>query len=195
MTLAFDFMFPSMITWGDLAAKAYSADFDPVRDYITEMDPPQSILGSPFSKLLMSLGSWPTATIPEEFRKTQGSDVQTLLLSGSIDFSTPAGYATYDLLPRLTNGKQVILKEMGHTGDLWKVERPATLHLLTSFYDTGVADDSWFTYAPMEFHVSWGFPELAKISLAFLLLIFIGIIGLIRIIIRRSRRHALGKTI
>jgi pimeloyl-ACP methyl ester carboxylesterase len=190
MTLAYDFMFPSMITWGDLAAKAYSADFDPKRDYITEMDPPNSILGSPFSKLLMSLGSWPTAHIPDEFRKTRQSDVETLLLSGSIDFSTPAGYATHNLLPQLTNGKQVILKEMGHTHDLWTIERPATLHLLTSFYDTGVADDSQFTYAPMEFQVSWGFPKLAKIGLVFMFLLITGIVLFVISIINRVRHRA-----
>ncbi len=189
MTLAYNFMFPSMITWGDLAAKAYSADFDPRRDYVTEMDPPNSILGSPFSKLLMSLDSWPTAPIPDEFRKTQHSDVETLLLSGSVDFSTPAGYATHDLLPQLTNGKQVILKEMGHTHDLWTIQKPATLHLLSGFYDNGMADDSLFTYAPMEFHVSWGFPKLAKIALALVLLIILGIVSLGRIIIRRIRHR------
>ena len=189
MTLAYDFMFPSMITWGDLAAKAYSADFDKSRNYVTEMDTPNSILGSPFSKLLWSLASWPTSPIPDEFRKVQHSDAETLLLSGSIDFSTPAGYATHDLLPQLTNGRQVILKEMGHTGDLWNIQRPATLHLLTSFYDTGVTDDSQFTYAPMEFNVTWGFPGIAKIALAFFILIITGIIVLIRLIIRRIRRR------
>ena len=189
MTLAYDFMFPSMITWGDLAAKATSADFDQTRNYTAEMDPPQSIIGSPFSKLLWSLTEWPTATIPEEFRKTQHSDVETLLLSGSIDFSTPAVFATSELLPRLANGKQIILAEMGHTQDLWTVERSAMIRLLTSFYDTGVADNSLLTYAPMDFHVSWGFPELAKIALASVLLIVLGITVLIWVIIRRIRRR------
>ncbi len=188
MTLAYNFMFPSMIIWGDLASKAYSADFDPVRDYMTEMDPPNSILGSPFSKMLMSLGSWPTAAIPDEFRKARQTDVTTLLVNGSIDFSTPAGNATRNLLPYLTNGKQVILKEMGHTHDIWTVQRPATLHLLTSFFDTGVADNSMFTYSPMMFHVSMGFPLITKLALACIFLICLGFFGLARIVIRRIRR-------
>ncbi|MDO9340368.1 MAG: alpha/beta hydrolase [Bacteroidales bacterium] len=189
MTVAYNLMFPSMITWGDLAAKAISADFDRTRDYATEMDPPHSILGSPFSKLLWSLVDWPTASIPDEFRKAQHSSVETLLLSGSVDFSTPAEYATHELLPLISNGKQVILAEMGHTNDLWNVQRTATIRLLTSFYDTGVADDSLFTYAPMDFHVSWGFPKLAKIAIAFVLLIVLGLLGLVWVIIRRIRRR------
>jgi hypothetical protein len=188
MSAAYDMMFPSMITWGDLAAKAISADFDRTRDYASEMDPPQSILGSPFSKLLWSLVDWPTASIPEEYRHVQQSSVETLLLSGSIDFSTPAGYATFELLPKLSNGKQVILSEMGHTNDLWNVQRPATIRLITSYYDTGKADDSLFTYAPMDFQVSWGFPKLAKIAIAGMVLITIGLVVLIWIIIRRIRR-------
>ncbi len=195
MSAAYDLMYPSMITWGDLAAKAISADFDRTRDYATEMDPPQSILGSPFSKLLWSLVDWPTASIPDEYRHVQQSSVETLLLSGSIDFSTPAGYATSELLPNLSNGKQVILAEMGHTNDLWNVQRPATIRLITSFYDTGKADDSLFTYAPMDFHVSWGFPKLAKIAIASMFLITIGLVVLIWIIIRRIQRFIKRKAV
>jgi len=193
MSLAYDFVFPSMFTWGDMAAKAASADYDPTRDYAAEMDPPGSILGAPFSKLLWSSAAWPTASIPEEFRKVQYSAVETLLVSGSVDFSTPAEYATLELLPKLTNGRQVILAEMGHTQDLWDVQRPATIRLLTSFYDTGVADDSLFIYAPMDFHVSWGFPKFAKIALVSVLLIVAGVIKPAWFIIRRIRRRIAGQ--
>jgi len=189
MTLAYNFMFPSMITWGDLAAKALSADFNSTRNYATEMDPPNSIIGSPFSKLLWSLGDWPTAPIPEEYRKTQYSNVETLMVSGSIDFSTPAVFAAKELLPKLPNGKQVILAEMGHTGDLWKVQPAATIHMLKSFYDTGIADNSLYTYAPMEFGVTWGFPKIAKIAVGSLILIILGLSWLIWFIIRRIRRR------
>lgn len=193
MSLAYDFVFPSMFTWGDLAAKAVSADYDATRDYAAEMDPPGSILGAPFSKLLWSSAAWPTAPMPEEFRKAQHSDVETLLVSGSVDFSTPAEYATNELLPQLTKGRQVILAEMGHTQDLWGVQRQATKRLLASFYDTGVADDSLFTCAPMEFHVSWGFPRLAKIALVAVVLIVAGVTGLVWFIIRWIRRRIAGQ--
>lgn len=189
MSIAYNFMFPSMIKWGDLASKASSADFDQTRNYTVEMDPPNSILGSPFSKMLWSLEGWPTASIPEEFRKTQNSDTETLMVSGSIDFSTPAVYAARELLPQLANGRQIILAEMGHTGDIWKVQRAATIHLLTSFYDTGIADDSLYTYSPMEFDVSWGFPGIAKVAIASFFLIIVGLLVLFRFIIRKIRRR------
>ncbi|RPH35514.1 alpha/beta hydrolase, partial [bacterium] len=112
MSLAYDHVLPSLMVWGDLASKAVSADYDSARSYDAEMDPADMPLGSPMGKLLwgpLRAGQWPTKQLPEEFRKLQRSGVETLLLSGSIDFSTPAEFATRELLPYLKNGKQVIL--------------------------------------------------------------------------------------
>jgi hypothetical protein len=167
MSMAYDFM-PSTSIWGESALKAASADFDSSRDYFTEMDPPNSILGAPVSKLLWGAAQFanlPIKKIPEEFRKSQPSEVETLLISGSIDFSTPAEFATKELLPYLSKGKQVILSEMGHDGDVWNVQPEATRLLLTSFYDTGVPNDSLFVYQPMDFDAKLKFPKLAKLVL------------------------------
>jgi len=167
MSMAYDFM-PSTSIWGEFILKGVSAEFDSSRDYFTEMDPPNSILGSPVGKLLwgsVQFGNLPIKKIPEEFRKVQPSDVETLLISGSIDFSTPAEFAAKELLPYLSKGKQVILSEMGHCDDVWKVQREATRLLLTSFYDTGVPNDSLFVYQPMDFDTKLKFPKLAKLVL------------------------------
>jgi len=194
-SLASDFL-PPPITWGDFIAKAASAgDFDPLRDYATEMDPPGSILGSPWSLLFAgSLKGWPTNPIRAEFRQVQPSDVETLLVSGSIDFSTPAEFATDELLPYLTNGQQIILAERGHqVADLFNVQPEGTERLLTSFYNTGVADDSLYTYAPMDFSVSLGFPALAKIMLGIVLLLIAVAVMVVRFVVRRLR-HRLVRT-
>lgn len=143
LSMAYRFFIPSSGVWGDHASKAVSADFDPSRDYFVEMDPPGSIIGSPMGELAWGISrfvSWPIQPIPEEYRRSQTSDVETLLLSGSIDFSTPAEFATNELLPCLRNGKQVILAEMGHSEDVFGVNPEATERLLTSFFDTGVPD-------------------------------------------------------
>jgi pimeloyl-ACP methyl ester carboxylesterase len=187
MSLAHDFVFPSQIIWGDLAAKAFSADYDSTRDYDAEVNPSNSILGSPLSFLQWSSlkNNWPMRLLPAEFRQAQPSEVETLLISGSIDFSTPAEFAAEELLPKLARGKQVILREMGHTQDVWNVQPQALEHLLTSFYDTGAADDSRFTYAPMDFKVAWGFPLLAKLLLGVVLLVAVAVAAVIWFIARR----------
>ena len=55
------------------------------------------------------------------------SDVETLLIGGTLDFATPAANATKELLPHLPNGHQVVLPGFGHTNDFWNLpgRRPA----------------------------------------------------------------------
>ncbi len=162
MSQMYDSALPPVNIWGDFAVKGL-IDYDPERDYVTEMNPPDSIIGSPASLIGgPAVEGWPGNTLPAELRQVQPSDVETLLVSGNIDFSTPAQFATDELLPFLSNGEQVILSEFGHTGDVWGMQPEATVRLLTSFYDTGVADASLYSYQPMDFHVEIGFPEMAK---------------------------------
>ena len=116
----------------------------------------------------------------------QPSNVETLLVSGSIDYSTPAQFAEEEILPSLSNGEHVFLSEFGHVNDLVGFQPQAANHLLKTFFDNGQVDDSLFSYQPMDFKVGLGFPELAKISLAVLFLLFVGLILLIKFIIRRK---------
>lgn len=192
MSLAYDHVVPSMAIWGEMASKAVSADFDSTRDYCRDMEPPDMPLGSPLSKLLwgpLSYGRWPTKQLPEEFRKARQSDVQTLLLSGSIDFSTPAEFATNKLLPYLKNGRQVVLSECGHVNDVLNVNPENARLMLTTFYSTGVANTSMNSYVPMDFRVSWGFPAIAKIALGAVVLVGLLLVLVIVWIVRwRWRR-------
>jgi pimeloyl-ACP methyl ester carboxylesterase len=102
-SVMFDRMIPKALNWGDNAAKALSADYDPGRDYEADMMPPDSVLGSPMSRMLgaQKYGGWPIKPIPEEYRKPRSSDVETLMVNGNLDFATPAEYAKKELLPCL----------------------------------------------------------------------------------------------
>lgn len=178
MSMAYDLFVPKSFVWGDFFAKGGSADLNPNRDYTATLRAPESIIGSPVAFAIWAPLSqaWPQGKMSYELSKVHPSDVETLLVSGSIDFSTPAEYATNELLPSLKNGKQVILSEMGHVSDLWNVQPKATLRLLTSFYDTGKADESHYKYEPMNFKVSLGFPVLAKILFASSALLILGLV-------------------
>jgi pimeloyl-ACP methyl ester carboxylesterase len=190
LSLAYDHVMPSMSTWGDLAAKAVSADFDPGRDYYRDMEQTGTPLGSPLSTLLwgpLNFSRWPMRSLPEEFRKARPSAVETLLLSGSNDFSTPAEFATRELLPYLKNGKQVILSEYGHVGDLLNGNPENTMRILTGFYKSGMADTSMNTYVPMDFNVRWGFPLIAKVALAVIVVLILLLILLAIWLIRKIR--------
>jgi pimeloyl-ACP methyl ester carboxylesterase len=193
MSLMYDLMNPaSMLTWGQSAAIVMSTDFDPTRDYLAEMNPPSSILGAPQSEFAwgpLYLADWPATAIPAEYRQVRMSEVETLLVSGSVDGTTPARYATEELLPSLSNGQQVILSEFGHVDDVWNLQPEATKCLLTTFYDTGVVDDSHFTYQPMQFRVGLGLPTTAKLLLVVVAAVIAGAVALIWFIARRIRRR------
>ena len=96
----------------------------------------------------------------------------------------------------LENGQQVILSEYGHTGDIWSLQPEALQHLLTTFYNTGDVDDSLFVYQPMDFNVGLGFPEIAKISVAVLVLLVLllgwGVWALIRRRLSNPSRQTKG---
>ena len=190
MSLASDFALPTMFTWGDFFAKG-STDYDAARNYVAELDPPDSILGSPvalwFCEAFSESEDWPIQLLPAELRQVQPSAVETLLVSGSFDVSTPPEAATQGLLPALSHGKHVILSEMGHSPDPMSLQPQAYERLLTSFYDTGVADDSLYTYLPMDFNVPRGLPALAKIMLGTIPLVISLIAVLVWLIIRWVR--------
>jgi pimeloyl-ACP methyl ester carboxylesterase len=96
LTLLGPRLLASAAVWGDNAAKRTSlGEYDPARDYRAELNPPDSIFGSPGTTIAYAeYTGWPANLIPEEYRMVQPSDVETLLVSGSIDFNTPVHLAT-----------------------------------------------------------------------------------------------------
>jgi hypothetical protein len=182
-----------MMTWGEFFALGASADYQPDRDYRSDLTSPNAVLGAPMSLLIWGSagGYWPPNLMGEQYRQVQPTDVETLLISGSVDFSTPAQFAEQELLPSLSNGQSVVVAEQGHTGDFWNFQSEAGERLLTSFFDTGVADDSVYTYLPMDFKPAMRFPLLAKVLVGVCLLLAVGLVWAAWAVIRRlARRRA-----
>ncbi len=195
MSLAFDYMLPSMIVWGDLASKGATADFDSTRDYREPVKMPQRILGSPMNSLwaYFSYARLPLRLMPAEYRVARTSLVETLMLSGDLDFSTPPAAATRELLPYLPRGRQIILSHFGHVGDLRYLRRNSTDRMIVSYFETGVPDPPDIALVPMDFQVNWGLPVIAKASLGVLSLLAIALISALVWIARRIRsrfRHS-----
>jgi pimeloyl-ACP methyl ester carboxylesterase len=183
---------PNIFVFGEFLSMGGSVNdfYDPARDYRTELNPPDSILGSPFSLFLWGMAhGWPINLIPEEYLQVQPTDVETLLVSGSIDFSTPPQFATEELLPHLGNGKQVILKDFGHTETFWNSQTDARAHMLKTFFSTGEVDASLYTYQPVNFDVGLGWPGLAKLLLGTVLAVIVLLVALVWFVVRRIRRR------
>jgi pimeloyl-ACP methyl ester carboxylesterase len=201
VSAAMMFMLPTDFAWGDSASKALSADydFDPSADYVAEITPGPYLIGSPGSSMGWAVaGFWPANKIPDEYRTAQPSSVETLMLSGTLDVSTPAQNARNQLLPLLEKGEQVVLSEFAHTGDLYYLQSEATRHLLTTFFATGEVDASFYEPNSVNFKPGWGFPLIAKLLVGgavlaliialVLLRFFYGLLG--RVLKRRRAKRS-----
>jgi pimeloyl-ACP methyl ester carboxylesterase len=164
LQLFFDIGMRKTSAWGDTYTKGLSADLEqgkPYRTWLRSMGE-NTTLGANYSLLLWGVAEdWNTATIPEEYRKLRMSDTPTLVLSGNLDVSTPADYATTELMPSLRKGHQVILKDYSHaiTGNYQKQE---IRNMMTRFFDTGVVDTTGIRYQPIDFKPKKSLHKLAK---------------------------------
>ena len=92
LTLVGPLLFANASVWGHNAALRTSlGQFVPERDYRTELNPLDSIIGSPATTAAYAeYTAWPANLIPEAYRQVQPSDVETLLVSGTATTSATA---------------------------------------------------------------------------------------------------------
>jgi hypothetical protein len=93
----------------------------------------------------------PPAPNSDEYAKVRDSNVETLLVNGTLDFATPAKFGIQELLPHLPNGRKVVLAEMGHSDTFWTDQPKASTRLLNTYFDTGRVDTSLYTPAKVDF--------------------------------------------
>ncbi len=164
LSAAFEQAVPVMFNWGDYFSKVYSSsDIYFGHDEEPEIDPPDTIIGSPLRRFHLTpprYGGWPIKRIPIEYR--QGvSHVETLVVNGNMDPATPLEYTRDYLMPRLHRGNLVVLAEMGHN-DVFDLQGDAYRHLCETFFRSGEVDDSKFAYAPVDFVPAQTFQDQAK---------------------------------
>ncbi len=164
---------------------ASARDFiDPNRDYRADLMPSGAIIGSPFSLMFWGIAQgWP-ASSDQSFSAVQDSDIETLLINGSIDGSTPVQFGRDELLPHLSRGHLVVLEDQGHTQTIWNSQPQALARLLNTFFDTGEVDDSLFVYQAPVFEVDTTWGAIAKMIVA-LLIIATGVMVLLILVIGR----------
>ena len=98
-------------------------------------------MGAPMAELIWPMAKeWPIELIPKDLREFQESDVEMLLVNGTVDFSTPPT-ALDEARPYFHKAQMVLLPEFSHIGDVMTLQPKAFERLVTSYYDTGVADD------------------------------------------------------
>jgi pimeloyl-ACP methyl ester carboxylesterase len=121
---------------GDMYVKAVSADFQADVDYRKTFRASQTVLGGNASLLYWGIaGKWSQNLIAEEYRICRVTPLPTLVISGHLDVSTPADFATEELMPFLSNGQHVSLANMSHADIFRKAMR--TPDFLSSYFNSG----------------------------------------------------------
>jgi pimeloyl-ACP methyl ester carboxylesterase len=179
--------------WGDMFQKGFSADFDSemnYREYLRSFDE-STILGSNNALLLWgSSGTWHSEPIPKEYQKLRPSDTETLILSGELDVSTPADFATEKLLPYMNNSQQIVFKNMSHI-DVANAQPENYRKVINEFFHSGSVNTTAYEPQSISFKpkyklyrlAKWGFP----IIVSFLTLIIFFSIKYLTLTIKKCR--------
>jgi len=178
----------SDLIYGDMFSKGGSTDLEKYGG-IESISLGDSILGAPLSELVWPMAvEWPIDLISNDLREFQESEVEMLLVNGIVDFSTPPT-ALEEAGPYFHKAQMVLLPEFSHTGDVMTLQPGAFERLITSYYDTGVADASLYVYQPLSFEPSMSLTVVARLLVtAMILLPALVILGVV-LVVRRIRRH------
>jgi pimeloyl-ACP methyl ester carboxylesterase len=192
-----DLFFSKLFVWGQYAAFA-RADAQAVRDYFSNGGQDDGTnLGRTTTTYIWGGGrlvdAWPAAPDETEYSKVRTSNVETLLIGGELDFSTPPHVATKELLPYLPNGHEVVLPGMGHTGTFFAVQPEASSRLINTFFDSGTVDDSLYHAETVDFTVAKSFGDIAKVFVALALaLAMMTVVSLVWMVRRVHKRGGFG---
>jgi pimeloyl-ACP methyl ester carboxylesterase len=183
------FAFPfEMFHMGDFLNKGGTLDLE----YYKGMESFQlgdSIMGAPLAEWIWSMaGSWPVELVDANLRQLQESDVDMLAINGTVDFSTPPN-ALDEFKGHYHNAQTVLLPEFSHVGDVINLQPEATARLITSYYDSGIADASLFEYQPISFKPGMSTTTMAKLFVGAMVLFPPLLILVLVIIFRRVRRR------
>ena len=168
-SLIADVLFPKLFVWGQYASFG-KADAQAARDYFSNGGQED---GSNIGRAASTFGwgngrlvdAWPAAPDENEYSQVRASTVETLVIGGELDFSTPPQVTTKELLPYLSNGHEVVLPGIGHTGSFFAVQPEASSRLINTFFDTGSVDDSLYQPETVDFTPANSFGKIAKVFL------------------------------
>ena len=196
LSLMAQLVFPRGQVWGDVAASGRSDVAAARRLFRTHADR-GSLIGAPGTDLVWAGGrlvdAWPRTPDENEYARVRDSSVPTLLIGGNLDFAAPPQWGTRELLPHLSNGREVILRDLGHSDDFWAYEPDAAKRLINTYLDSGRVDASRYTRNRVDFTPAFSLGAIAKITLGSMLgLAAVAVLSLLWMALRVRRRGALG---
>jgi pimeloyl-ACP methyl ester carboxylesterase len=196
-SLMADFALPKAFVWGELAAFA-RADAQAAREYFASGSKQDSILGTTPSEFIWGGGhlvdAWPAAPNEDAYSRMRTSNVETLVIGGELDVTTPPQVTTRELMPYLPNGRQVVLDGFAHTVDFWGTQPEAGSRLVNTFFASGKVDDALYEPQRVDFTPSVGQPGMAKIAAGSIVgLAALTVLSLLAMWLRVHRRGHFGR--
>jgi pimeloyl-ACP methyl ester carboxylesterase len=192
LSFAADILLPESFVWGQYAA-AGRVDAEAAAEYFAaDGRNPESIAdaGTTFSwgdgRLV---DAWPASADEDDYRSVRDSEVETLLVGGTLDFAIPPQVATKELLPHLPNGQQVVIPRIGHTADFWSYQPNASSRLINTYFATGEVDDSLYRTPAVDFTPQPAHGVLAKGTAATMVALSLLVTLSLLLMARRVRRR------
>jgi pimeloyl-ACP methyl ester carboxylesterase len=196
-----DLFFPYMFVWGEYLAVGM-ADAQAARDYFaSDAQEPSSSLAYTATAFIWGggLGAdvWPAPKEVGEYTRVQTSELETLLIGGDLDFSTPPQIAAKELLPNLPKGHQVVLPGFGHSASFWNDQPEAGTRMINTFFDSGQVDHSLYTpqgvdFTPAQTHTALA-KTLAGVMIGLALLTVVSLLWMARWVHKRGRFGAAAR--
>lgn len=133
--------------------------------------------------------------LPSSICKLTQTSTPMLLVNGAVDFSTPSN-ALAQAKPYYHNAQMVLLPEFSHIADVMETFQPKAFErLVTSYYDTGVADSGLYTYQPLSFVPSTSLTLIAKLLVSVMIVVpALFVLGIV-FVARRLRRRRTETTL
>jgi pimeloyl-ACP methyl ester carboxylesterase len=172
LSVAAQLTFPRVQIAGDVMAMARS-DAAYVRRFAALPAVERMRIGNASNEFLWAggraLDAWPGSSDEKLYDRVRDSDVETLLVGGELDGSTPPQVVARELLPHLPNGRQVVLPKLGHTEDVWAYQPEASTRLIETYLDSGRVDTSLYTENSIDLTPPVTHGTMAKITLGTML--------------------------
>ena len=153
-----------------------------------------SIMGAPLAEWVWPMAAqWPVEPVEASLRQLQENDVDMLVVNGTVDFSTPP-HILDEFTDYYHNAQTVLLPEFSHTGDVTGLQPEALERLITSYYDTGLADASLFVYQPVSFKPKISTTLIAKLMLIAMVMFPPLLVTVLVMVVRRLRRQRMNRS-
>lgn len=192
-----DLMLPDLFVRGQYASAAM-LDAQAARDYFASGPGDLTNLGRAATASGWGGGrmadGWPPAPDEEAFRQVRTSEVETLVINGELDVSTPPQAASRELMPYLPNGQEVVLPGLGHTESFFNEQPEAGTQLITAYFASGEVDDSLYVPQSVDFTPPTSHGGLAKAALGIMLgVAAVAVLSLIAMARRVQRNGRIGQ--